>query len=163
MNEQSATIIKEAAEKLLQKAGFVVRTEITSTPDPSNNGTENIVCNIITEGEGDSSYLIGQYGANLQAFQHLVRLLVRRQTEEHLRFTLDVNQYRQEKDHSLVEQAHLAAAQVIEEGQAITLRPMTAYERRVVHLELSKNNQVTTESIGEGEERQVIVKPVNLT
>ncbi len=118
---------------------------------------ENLVCNVKTE---ESSYLIGQYGVNLQALQHLARVIVRKKTEEKADFILDVNFYRQEKNESISVLAKSMAERVIAEQKAIVLRPMSPYERRLVHMELSSNDQIKTESIGEGEERQVIIKPV---
>jgi spoIIIJ-associated protein len=162
MNEEIKELIQKTVEETLAKGGFSVRTEISLIPSSEEESAEgikeNIVCNILTD--NDSSFLIGQYGVNLQALQHLIRLMIRKQTEEKLKFTLDVNSYRQQKNQTLVDQAHLAAEQAIEEGRAVVLRPMSAYERRIIHLELSKNDLIRTESIGDGEDRRVVVKPV---
>ena len=67
----------------------------------------------------------------------------------------------QEKNLSLGKLAHNIAEQVLREKRAITLRPMSSYERRIVHMELSANPQIKTESIGEGAERKVIISPLN--
>lgn len=118
---------------------------------------ENLVFNIGSEG---SDLLIGQHGVNLRALQHIIRAIARRKTEEKLRFSLDINDYRKEKEGSLVDLARNLAQQAAREKRPVVLRPMGAYERRIIHMELAGNDQVKTESIGEGEERKVVIKPV---
>lgn len=151
-------IVKETTKEVLEKMGFNFELEITID---KNDGEEEarINCNIKTE---DSSFLIGQHGVNLDALQHLVRLIIRKKTEDKINFTLDVNGYRRGKNEAVTELAKSMAEQVIIEKRAIVLRPMPSYERRIVHMELSKNDQVSTESIGEGEERKIIIKPSGL-
>ncbi|MBU2028463.1 single-stranded DNA-binding protein, partial [Patescibacteria group bacterium] len=125
----------------------------------NNDGEETFILNIKTP---DSSFLIGQYGANLQALQHIIRILVREKLAERIRFVLDINSYRKEKNEGVVHLAREAAEQSIREKRAIVMRPMSPYERRLVHMEFSENEQVQTESIGEGEERKIVIKPLNL-
>lgn len=156
MKEQNE-LIKKTLESLLKQMGFEASVEMNIDPDDEENG---IVCNIKTD--GDSSFLIGQYGANLQAIQHLARLLVRKQTSEKTKFIIDVNSYRKQKNESVIEMAKEAAEQAVNEKRAVVMKPMSNYERRIVHLELSKNEKITTESIGEGEGRKVVIKPVDL-
>lgn len=118
---------------------------------------ENVVFNIGTK---ESDLLIGQHGTNLLSLQHILRAMARKKSEEKLKFSVDVNDYRREKLGSLVWLARSLARQAIADRRPVILRPMSAYERRIVHLELAGNEQVKTESIGEGEERKVVIKPV---
>ncbi len=155
MSEQN-TIIKSTLEELLAKMGFSSTVEID---DSSAEDQDGIICNIITK--DDSNFLIGQYGVNLQAVQHIARLLVRKQTEEKIKFVIDVNSYRKQKNESIVELAKESAQQAIDEKRAVVMKPMSNYERRLVHLELSKNTAITTESIGEGEDRKIVIKPID--
>lgn len=156
MEEKNLKIIQETVEEILAKGGFKVKTEIsTSTED----GEESVNCNVLTT--EDSNFLIGQYGANLQALQHLIRLIVRKKTDDKVKFVLDVNSYRQEKNQAVIDMAKNAAEDAIESGRAVMLRPMSAYERRLIHMELSEDSRVVTESVGEGESRKVVVKPAN--
>lgn len=156
--------IKKTAENLLKNLGFAAKVDVIQdasmgSGQNAENKDNNLVCNIIID--QDSSFLIGQYGANLQSLQHILRLLVRKQIQEKVNFIVDVNSYRQQKTQAIIEQAEQAAKQAISEKRAVVLRPMSAYERRLVHLELSKNNEVTTESTGEGEARKVIIRPAS--
>lgn len=148
-------IIKETVSELLNKMGFICEIEMSHETEEEK---ENIVCNIKTE---ESNFLIGQYGVNLQSLQHIARILIRKKTDERVNFIVDVNFYRKEKSLSIVALAKKSAQQAIQDKRAIVLRPMSPYERRLVHMELSKNTDIITESIGEGEDRRVIIKPVD--
>ncbi len=154
MDNKNLEIIKTTVQELIEKIGFSPQVEITQGTEEDR---ENIVCNInVSE---DSHLLIGQYGVNLSALQHIARLLVRKKTDEKIKFVLDVNSYRRQKNESIIELAHQAAEQAVAERRAIIMRPMSAYERRLVHTGLAENMDVITESIGEGEGRKVAVKP----
>lgn len=149
-------IIKQTTAELLEKMGFKVEIDIEKNANESSSETIN--CNIRTS---ESSFLIGQYGVNLYSLQHIIRLLVKRRTDELVNFTIDVNSYRQEKNNSIEKMTRDIAEEVIREKKNIVMRPMSAYERRLVHMELSKNSQVKTESVGEGEDRRVVIKPAS--
>jgi len=158
MEEKSKKIIQETVEELMEKSGFPSEIEVEES---GSGDQEGIICNIKTT--EDSNLLIGQYGVNLQAFQHIARLAIRKKlADERVNFTLDVNSYRDQKNQSIIEQAKEAAKLALNEGRVIIMKPMTAYERRLVHMELSQNEKVATESVGEGENRKILVKPVNL-
>jgi spoIIIJ-associated protein len=155
-NQEMGTIVEETVRQLLEKMGFVFELEIKK----ENSGEiAQIECNIKTE---DSSFLIGQYGTNLDSLQHIARLLIRKKSAEKINFTLDVNSYRKEKNEAVSQMAKSIAEQSVAEKRAVVLRPMSSYERRIVHMALSENDKVSTESIGEGEERKVIIKPSSL-
>jgi len=149
-------VIKTTVQELVEKMGFKSEVEVKSA---AGEEQATVICNIITE---ESSFLIGQYGVNLQSLQHIARLVVRKKIEDRVNFVVDVNSYRQEKNDSLEKMARDAAEQALRERRAIMMRPMSAYERRIVHMELARNTQVATESMGEGEERKVVVKPADL-
>ncbi len=143
-------------------AGYVMK-KIGVTADVSvdkfdNNG-DDLICSIKTK--EDASLIIGQNGENLRALQHLIRLLVRKKSDNFVRFIVDVNSYKSEKNASVVELAKEMAEKAISEKRAVVLRPMTAYERRLVHMTLAENDKVETESVGEGEERKVVIKSVS--
>ena len=154
MEKATEIIISDKIKEVLEKMTFQnVQVEV------SQNVEEASVFNIKTE---ESSFLIGQYGINLQALQHVVRMVCKNVVPEKTNFVLDVNSYRQEKNTSIEKMAREASEEAIKEQKDIVLRPMTPYERRIVHLELSQNSQIKTESIGEGESRRIVVKPIAL-
>lgn len=154
MDKKDLKIIKEVASDLIEKLGFECVVEIKKSEKDEGGG---LICDILVE--NDPNFLIGHRGTNLEALQQLVRVLVGRKTEKVLRFMVDVNSYRQEKNQSILEYANFLAKQAVEEKRVILMRPMNAYERRLVHMELESNDSVVTESVGENEERKVAIKP----
>lgn len=149
--------IRALTKETIEKMGFSCQEiEIIQQNEREE---EMVILNIKTL---DSSFLIGQYGANLQSLQHIMRVLVREKLKERLRFILDVNSYRKEKNDAVVLLARELAKQSIREKRAIIMRPMSPYERRLVHMEFAENNEVQTESVGEGEERKIVIKPLTL-
>lgn len=154
-SQEKEKMLKKITSEILQKMTFE-NFEIAVEKKSDTDG-ENLVINIETT---ESNLLIGQYGVTLSALQHILRLLVRRETEDKFKFLADVNHYLQEKIDSLAGIAREAAIQAISETKPVVLRPMSAYERRLVHMELAGNENIKTESIGEGEERRVVIKPI---
>lgn len=149
--------IARIVEELVSKMGFSSTVEIKKKKEEEDDDSI-IVCNIKTE---DSNFLIGQYGLNLQSLQHIARVIARKRIgDEPVNFVLDVNFYRQEKNESIIRLAKNIAEEVLIEKHEVVMRPMTAYERRIVHMELSKNEMIKTESVGEGEDRRIVIKPV---
>src|SRR4030042_2830602 len=152
---ENAEMLKNLIKETLEKMTF---TDFTvGVREEVGIEGENLILNI---GSKESDLLIGQHGMNLRALQHIIRAISRRKTEEKLRFSLDVNDYRKEKEGSLAELARNLARQAAREKRPVVLRPMGAHERRIIHMELAGNDQVKTESIGEGEERKVVIRPV---
>lgn len=156
-NTQIEEKIAETIQELVEKMGFPCETEIVKSQD-QEEAEMSLICNIKTK---ESNFLIGQYGVNLQSLQHIGRILIRQKIEQRINLVLDVNSYRQEKNSSIIKLAIEMAEQAVREKRAVILRPMSPYERRIVHLELSKNNQIKTESIGDGENRKVVISPAD--
>jgi spoIIIJ-associated protein len=112
---------------------------------------------IVTEEESDSlDSLVGEDGEVLEALQELTRLAVLSATENRSRLVLDINGYRQERTGHLQKVAEDAAATVKETGQAVALKPMSAYERKIVHDAVADLGLVS-ESEGEGAGRHIVV------
>lgn len=107
----------------------------------------------------DAKMLIGEKGHNLDALECVLRVFLAGKLKESYRFTLDINSYRRQRAGAIKEIAQKAAKKAKLFQRAIALNPMSASERRVVHMELSTDPDVATESIGEGLERRVAVKP----
>lgn len=110
----------------------------------------------VTEG----ALLIGKSGRNLSALQFLIKRALQKELDEFPQFTLDVNNYRQEKVKIIKEQAQEAAQEVELNKKEVCLPVMSPYKRRIVHLELSDNPNVETRSRGEEPKRGVVVRPV---
>jgi spoIIIJ-associated protein len=103
--------------------------------------------------------LIGWRGETLRALQTITNLLVGRKLGPDRRVIVDVERYRQRREHTVREIAFRAARQVKVTGDPITLDAMQAFERRAIHLALEDDPDVTTNSVGEEPERRVVVLP----
>lgn len=103
--------------------------------------------------------LIGREGTNLITLKHVLKLIIRNKASEPLSFEVDVNNYRQQKISLLKEVARTLAERVISSGHPLSLKPMSAFERRIIHVELASHGEVVTESIGEEPERRLVIKP----
>ncbi|CAN5695977.1 KH domain-containing protein [soil metagenome] len=107
----------------------------------------------------DLGLLIGRRGENLSQFQYLVNLLLNRQTDDWVRAIIDVEGYRIRREESLIGLAERVGRQVARNRRAISLDPMPPNERRVVHLTLQNQPDVSTESSGEEPLRRVTIVP----
>ena len=107
----------------------------------------------------DSGLLIGRRGETLRALQFLVRFIASRKLDERANLLVDVEGYQERRYQSLANLAHRVAQRVGSSGRPITLEPMPPNERRAVHMALADHPDVTTESVGVGDSRQVVVQP----
>lgn len=108
----------------------------------------------------DAKYLIGEKGSNLNSLEYLIKLACQNKNIETKNFYIDINDYRRERTKFLQEAARLAAQKASLSKKAVFLPPMPAFDRKVIHSELSINPSITTESDGFGEERHIVVKPL---
>ena len=107
----------------------------------------------------DLGALIGWRGETLRALQAVTNVMVGKHLAEGERIIVDVERYRQRREHTVREIAMRAARQVKMTGDAITLDAMQPFERRAIHLALEGDPDVTSSSIGEEPERRVVVGP----
>ncbi len=107
----------------------------------------------------DLGALIGWRGETLRALQAVTNVMVGRHLGEGERVIVDVERYRQRREHTVREIALRAARQVKMTGDAITLDAMQAFERRAIHLALEGDPEVSSSSIGEEPDRRVVVGP----
>ncbi len=144
---------KEILENLMRLMEFEVAVEIRAG--------ETSRLNVIGEGDEKEALgaLIGRKGERLSALQHLVNLMLSRRMGDWTRVLVDVEDYRGRRERQLVEIARRAAERVGETGKMLQLEPMSALERRWIHIALRDNPDVATQSIGEEPNRRVIVLP----
>src|SRR3970040_1479377 len=105
----------------------------------------------------DLGLLIGRRGGTLLPLQYLGNLIVSRRYPGKGGVTIDVEHYRHRLEEQVVSLAQRMADRVRQTGSAITLEPMTAAERRLVHLSLADDPELMTNSIGEGDNRKVVI------
>lgn len=107
----------------------------------------------------ETGALIGYHGENLASIQLVLTLMVYRQLGEWVRILANVGDYRERRQESLERMALSAAQKVRFSGEAQSLPPMSSAERRMIHLALADDDEISTESEGEGYQRRVVVRP----
>jgi spoIIIJ-associated protein len=107
----------------------------------------------------DLGALIGRRGETLAALQYITRLIASRDLERRANIVIDVEGYKSRRETMLRRLAKRMAEQAIQRGRTVSLEPMPPHERRIIHLALRDNPNVTTESVGEGEHRKVTIIP----
>jgi len=153
-----AEIAKSVLETLL--AEMEVTASIVPQAKPLAGAEEEATAPVALEIKGDDlGILIGRRGQTLACLQYIVRLIIAHQTKTWVPIIIDVEGYRQRRYEALQALAWRMAEQVKVKGTPFTLESMPAYERRIIHLTLADHADVTTESIGEGEARKVVILP----
>ena len=108
-------------------------------------------------GENTNS-LIGYRGETLNAIQTLLSSIANKDIEEKVRVILDISGYKDKRKKVLEELADKISKTVVKTGKKVTLEPMPAYERKIIHARLQNNKKVTTESVGEEPHRKIVVE-----
>lgn len=155
MDRAGIALIEEHVRHILTMMGF---TDVTVHCQLADEHTMRVDVNAGEPGR----LLIGPQGSHLSAFQHILRCLLRRQLEEHVRVVVDINGYRVRRERGLLDLAQEVARRAQRTGRTVVLRPMTAADRRAIHTALSKHKDVKTESLGEEPNRRVVVRPIFL-
>jgi spoIIIJ-associated protein len=149
-------VARSALEALLTRMDIEASVETQVQPAA---GEGEIAAQITFDIKGDDlGILIGRRGQTLSCLQFMVRLIVGHQTKTWVPITVDVEGYRMRRCEKLRALAGRLAEQVRTRRSPFTLEPMLAYERRIIHLALTDHPDVTTESIGEGEARRVVIR-----
>lgn len=105
----------------------------------------------------DCGSLIGYRGETLNAMQTLISSITNKKVKERIKVILDIQNYREKREKNLVELAEKVSKTVLRNGKNITLEPMSPYERKIIHSTLQENNKIETYSIGEGDNRRVVI------
>ena len=148
MTDKNIKLITEAAEELLKQIKIDGKIKVSEKE-------ETYTVKIETE---DSGILIGFHGETLSGFQLILSLMIYKKLGSWLKILVDVGDYREKREEELRQLAISAAEKVIATGQPVELYELSSFERRIIHLALVDHPQVTSESIGEGRERKLVVK-----
>lgn len=117
---------------------------------------EDVYVKVSIDGE-DLNYLIGHRGETLNHLQALLSCIASKGSEYKVRVILNICGYKEKREKALEELAEKLEKTVIRTKKAITLEPMTAYERKIIHSKLQNSKKVTTSSIGEEPYRKVVI------
>ena len=105
----------------------------------------------------DSKTLIGYRGEVLNSLQVILNSIANKDSKEKVRIILNISNYREKREKSLEELADKISKTVLKTGKSITLEPMMAFERKIIHNRLQSSNKVKTYSIGEEPYRKVVI------
>lgn len=155
-DEEAVRIAHETVEELLNRMG--IRAKVASQwgeLEPPGR-----IRPLLIDIRGDDlSILIGRRGETLSALQYITRLIVGKELKRPVAVVIDIEGYRARREGQLRRLARKIAEQAVETGRTMSLEPMPANERRIIHVELKDNLKVETLSIGEGNRRKVTVIP----
>ena len=165
--EEEQTLVKKAktenvSKEDLEKAKKEINTflseflkQIADTITYEISEEENVVHVLIT-GE-ESTRLIGYRGESLNSLQTILTTIANKGRKSNVKVILDIGEYKDARKKTLEDLASKIERTVTKTGKAITLEPMTAYERKIIHTKLQDSKTVKTHSIGENENRRVVI------
>ena len=146
------TTVKENVEEFLKQFVSKLPTkDVTYKIEIEDNAL------MIELNGGDTGYLIGYRGEVLNSIQNVITNIANKGNKDKVKVMLNIGGYREKREKDLQNLAMKIAASVVKTGKSITLEPMTAYERKIIHTKLQENNKVTTYSIGEEPYRKLVV------
>jgi spoIIIJ-associated protein len=149
----SADQAAEAAQKTL--LDLLRLLEVEASVDLEED-SERIILNIKGDGSG---LLIGRKGQTLDALEYLVNKIVHKGAEDKKRIVVDTENYRSRREDSLVKLALRLGDKAKRLGRPVTISPMNAHDRRIIHLALQEDKSLRTWSTGTGLYRKVIISP----
>lgn len=152
LNHNDLSIIKKETERFFEKMGF--ETEINFPPQSE----QTVFVDVKAQ---EPQILIGENGQTLTEIQHLLKIILKKKITEPFFIDLDISGYKKKKADYLRETARNAADEVALYKKEKILPPMSSYERRIVHMELSRRKDIVTESIGEEPDRKIVIKPAS--
>ena len=152
---QAESVSSEGAEEKIQAflTGLLEHMEVSATPHITRDGD---TYDVVLEGENLGS-LIGRRGETLDAIQQLTGYAVNKNRSKRVRIHMDAENYRARREESLRRLATKVAGKVLRYHRSVTLEPMNAYERHVIHAALQDYRGVTTHSVGVEPNRRVVV------
>jgi spoIIIJ-associated protein len=155
--QAAAAALREFLEKTVRAAGFQLKVTVQEVAPDAGGDAE-----VIADLDGRDKELLLERGAEvLKAFEHLAFRALRLEPAYHEKIHVDCGGYRALRFEELRMTARIAAERVQSSKQAFRLNPMSSRERRIVHLALKEMPGIRTESVGVGEERQVVIHPAD--
>ena len=152
VNNNQIDFIKESLKEILNKIGVYYNLEF-------QDGGEEKWFLIKTE---DSALTYGDPSRAIVALNTILRRMVEKNFPEPVKFLIDINDYHKKHAEEIKDIARMHAQRVRYFKKDIEMRPMNAYERRIVHTVLQEYPDISTESLGDGLERRVVIKPLSL-
>jgi spoIIIJ-associated protein len=153
---EDAIVGRQVLVELLEKMGIEAEVKAHLADDDDEGEEPHWMLNVTGK---RINRLIGRRGETLSCLQHIVRLICSRRLERRANIIVDAAGYKTGRSNRLRGLAQRMAKQAVQQGRTITLEPMQANERRIIHLTLRGRQDVTTRSVGEGRTRKVTIVP----
>jgi spoIIIJ-associated protein len=154
--DEAVMASREALRDLLMKMHIRGRVSSRWAEAEEDDTDKPLILNV--QGD-DLGMLIGHKGETLSALQYITRVIVARKVGRAVNVIVDVENYKNRREEQLRRLAKRLADQAVQQGRTMTLEPMPANERRIMHIALRNRSDVTTESVGEGRSRKVTIVP----
>ncbi|MEK7801309.1 MAG: R3H domain-containing nucleic acid-binding protein [Pseudomonadota bacterium] len=148
--DDDAKIVGEIAQSLLD------RLEIAGPVDVTTDETGAFRVGVATE---ETGLLIGHHGKTLESLQLILGIMVSKKLGRWVKVYVNIGDYREKREEALMHMAQHAADRALALGRSVELTRLSPAERRIIHVTLSGDERVQTESVGEGDDRMLLVKP----
>jgi len=150
--EEKVKILQKLTEELLS----LMSTKATASVSYDEKN-EAFVVNL--DAGDETGLLIGKKGETLLGMQTVLGFLLKQKTGEWVRVLVNVGDYREKEEGYLKDLATTTVQRAKETGEAQSLYNLKAWQRRIIHMVLAEDKDITTESLGEGEDRYLVIKP----
>lgn len=144
----------QAVQKIVEE--LLGKLEIAGTVTVTTDETGAFRVGIETE---ETGLLIGHHGKTLESLQLILGIMVSKSLGRWVKAYVNVGDYREKREETLMHMAQRAADRALALGRPVELSRLTPAERRIIHLTLSGDDRIETESMGEGDDRILLVKP----
>ncbi len=158
--QAAAAALRQFLESIVRVSGLELKVNVRPISAEGENAGSD--AEVLADLDGKDKEILLEHGAEvLKAFEHLAFRALRLEPAYHEKIHIDCGGYRALRFEELRMTARVAAERVQSSRQPFRLNPMSSRERRIVHLALKDVSGIRTESVGVGEERQVVIYPAN--
>jgi spoIIIJ-associated protein len=151
-NSPIVAFVEETATQLLNLLGVDGTVNVLDTSSSEEDGVE-----VTIDTEKETGLLIGAHGATLNSIQIFLGMAVKQHLGRWVRVVVNIGDWKEKQEDRLVELARTTAQRAKQTGETQRLYNLTPSQRRIIHMKLSEDNEIVTESAGEGEERYLMV------
>ena len=155
VDEELEGLAYDLLSEMLQNLDIEAEIELSWLDDPEDRDRP-LSLNVVGDDLGN---LIGRNGETLASIQYLIRLMINQELHRWKNIVIDIDGYKQRRAEQLSQLAHRLADQVVASGRPVSMEPMPAGERRLVHIALRNHEHVYTASTGEDNRRKVQILP----
>lgn len=149
MSKKEEKIVKDTTEELFKLLEIQGGVEVMQNEDSIDIALDT----------PDSGIVIGRHGDILESLQLVLSIVISKKLGKFLRVSLEVGDYKKNREEWLKNIAQDTKEQVVREGREITLPQLKPWERRIVHITLKDDEEVVSESVGEGRDRVLTIRP----